>query len=211
MFSPAAVTPPALPRISKEAPRARDRLSSVRPCSRLSRPRNGNGFCGRPNRTPTTTFLLVSSWLRSRETVGALSCTASFRVRTRNKQGWGANLDFFLLFSAAHFRPYTYWPLVILACTITQHVSVIFVFLATFVRLNEHALDPRTLVWLCVACFLGCYGIWVFLEPTPSHLPAKAKLSTVGGHTDKPNSRTSTLRVHCGPNPLLKCRRFAST
>lgn len=94
----------------------------------------------------------------------------------------------------AHFRPYTYWPLVILACTITQHVSVIFVFLATFVRLNEHALDPRTLVWLCVACFLGCYGIWVFLEPTPSHLPAKAKLSTVGGHTDKPNSHLKTLK-----------------
>ena len=57
----------------------------------------------------------------------------------------------------AHFRPYAYWPLVILTCTITQHLSVILVFLATFVRLHRHLLDPRTLISICVLCFLVCY------------------------------------------------------
>lgn len=69
----------------------------------------------------------------------------------------------------AHFRPYTYWPLVFLACTITQHVSVILVFLGTFVRLNEHLLDPRTLIWACIASFLVCYAMWILLDRGKRH------------------------------------------
>ena len=60
----------------------------------------------------------------------------------------------------ANFRPYTYWPLVILACAITQHLATTFIFLSVFVRLKEHTLDPRTLVSISVACFFIGYFIW---------------------------------------------------
>ncbi|KAF5314178.1 hypothetical protein D9611_006828 [Ephemerocybe angulata] len=54
-------------------------------------------------------------------------------------------------------------------CTITQHVSVILVFLGTFVRLNEHLLDPRTLIWACIASFLVCYAMWILLDRGKRH------------------------------------------
>ncbi|KAI0247458.1 phosphatidylinositol N-acetylglucosaminyltransferase subunit C [Lactifluus subvellereus] len=44
--------------------------------------------------------------------------------------------------------PYRYWPLVLGACTISQHISVVFVFLAVFTRLLDHTLDPCLLVAL---------------------------------------------------------------
>ncbi|KDR85008.1 hypothetical protein GALMADRAFT_233565 [Galerina marginata CBS 339.88] len=59
-----------------------------------------------------------------------------------------------------NFRPYTYWALVILSCSITQHLAIIFIFLAVFVRLKEQALDPRTLVCLSVFCFFVGYFTW---------------------------------------------------
>jgi len=65
---------------------------------------------------------------------------------------------------AANFRPYTYWPLVVLACAITQHIAVIFIFLAIFVRLKEQLLDPRTLVFVSVLCFFGGYAGWNILD-----------------------------------------------
>ncbi|KAF5313115.1 hypothetical protein D9619_003188 [Psilocybe cf. subviscida] len=63
-----------------------------------------------------------------------------------------------------NFRPYTYWPLVILSCAITQHIAVIFVFLAIFVRLKEQLLDPRTLVFVSVLCFFAGYASWNILD-----------------------------------------------
>lgn len=90
----------------------------------------------------------------------------------------------------AHFRPYTYWPLVTLTCTITQHVAVIFVFLATFVQLNEHLLDPRTLVWICVACFLVCYTIWNILDDGKHKEQALRKTNN-----DNNNSNNTHLKV----------------
>lgn len=33
-----------------------------------------------------------------------------------------------------------------------------------FVRLKEGTLDPRILVWLSIACFVGGYAIWEGLE-----------------------------------------------
>lgn len=66
----------------------------------------------------------------------------------------------------ANFRPYTYWPLVLASCSITQHLSTIYIFLATFVRLKDRSLDARVLVWIAVACFLGGYTTWELLDRT---------------------------------------------
>ncbi|KAF8203641.1 phosphatidylinositol N-acetylglucosaminyltransferase subunit C [Pholiota molesta] len=59
-----------------------------------------------------------------------------------------------------NYRPYTYWPLVILSCSITQHLAVIFIFLPVFVRLKKHTLDPRSLVCISVLCFFLGYAFW---------------------------------------------------
>ncbi|OCB84632.1 phosphatidylinositol N-acetylglucosaminyltransferase [Sanghuangporus baumii] len=64
----------------------------------------------------------------------------------------------------ANFRPYTYWPLVLAACTISQHISSIFIFLVTFVRLYDESWDPRILVWICVGMFLLGLILWELLE-----------------------------------------------
>jgi phosphatidylinositol glycan class C protein len=59
--------------------------------------------------------------------------------------------------------PYRYWPLVLGACTISQNLSVIFVFLTVFTRLLDHTLDPRLLVALSSAGFIvGCL-VWELL------------------------------------------------
>lgn len=62
--------------------------------------------------------------------------------------------------SIANFRPYTYWPLVILSCSITQHLATIFIFLSIFVRLKENILDPRSLVLITVLLFFIGYATW---------------------------------------------------
>jgi Phosphatidylinositol N-acetylglucosaminyltransferase len=50
------------------------------------------------------------------------------------------------------------------ACTISQHLSVIFVFLAVFTRLLDYTLDPRLLVIFSSATFVvGCI-IWETME-----------------------------------------------
>jgi hypothetical protein len=61
---------------------------------------------------------------------------------------------------SANFRPYSYWPLVILSCSITQHLAIIFIFLAIFVELKEGILDPRSLVCISVLLFLVGYATW---------------------------------------------------
>ncbi|KAF9013492.1 phosphatidylinositol N-acetylglucosaminyltransferase [Cyathus striatus] len=65
-----------------------------------------------------------------------------------------------------NFSPYSYTHLLILACPVTQHLATIFIFLAIFVRLKEHNLDPRTLVWITIACFCTGYATWNFLGRT---------------------------------------------
>ncbi|KAJ7071012.1 phosphatidylinositol N-acetylglucosaminyltransferase subunit C [Mycena amicta] len=64
----------------------------------------------------------------------------------------------------ANFRPYTYWPLVLLSCAITQHVATTVVFLSVFARLKENHLDPHVLVWISVAGFFIGYLVWDLLE-----------------------------------------------
>lgn len=64
----------------------------------------------------------------------------------------------------ANFRPYTYWPLVLLSFAITQHLATIFIFLSVFVQLKESALDPRLLTWISVECFVVGYISWEVLD-----------------------------------------------
>ena len=67
-------------------------------------------------------------------------------------------------FFTANVLPYRYWPLILGACTISQHLSVIFIFLAVSTRLLDHTLDPRLLVVLSSATFVvGCI-IWEAME-----------------------------------------------
>ncbi|KAF9056186.1 phosphatidylinositol N-acetylglucosaminyltransferase subunit C [Panaeolus papilionaceus] len=63
-----------------------------------------------------------------------------------------------------NLRRYSYWPLVVLSCSITQHLANIFIFLSVFVRLKEESLDPRSLV--CISTLLFCIGYtaWVVLN-----------------------------------------------
>ncbi|PFH54492.1 hypothetical protein AMATHDRAFT_134869 [Amanita thiersii Skay4041] len=71
-----------------------------------------------------------------------------------------------LLKKNPNFRPYTYSSLVLLSTPITQHLASIFIFLSVFVHLKEQSLDPRTLIWLSVACFILGYLLWSFLNQT---------------------------------------------
>ncbi|KAG1870076.1 phosphatidylinositol N-acetylglucosaminyltransferase subunit C [Suillus subluteus] len=63
-----------------------------------------------------------------------------------------------------NFKPYTYWPLVLLCCAITQHLATIFTFLAVFVRLKERWLDARVLLWVSIVSFFGGYVLYEILS-----------------------------------------------
>ncbi|KAG2366549.1 phosphatidylinositol N-acetylglucosaminyltransferase [Suillus spraguei] len=63
-----------------------------------------------------------------------------------------------------NFKPYTYWPLVLLCCAITQHLATIFTFLAVFVRLKERWLDARVLLWVSIVSFFGGYALYEILS-----------------------------------------------
>jgi phosphatidylinositol N-acetylglucosaminyltransferase subunit C len=71
-----------------------------------------------------------------------------------------SRVDFFI----ANVLPYRYWPLVLGACTISQHISVIFIFLAVFTQLLDNTLDPRLLVALSTMNFVAGCIIWELLE-----------------------------------------------
>jgi phosphatidylinositol glycan class C protein len=60
----------------------------------------------------------------------------------------------------ANVLPYTYSQLFVSTCSVTQHVSCIFIFLAVFLRLQDSSLDPRVLVWISIACFVIGYAVW---------------------------------------------------
>lgn len=85
----------------------------------------------------------------------------------------------------ANFKPYTYWPLVLLSCAITQHLATIFIFVSVFVRLKENYLDPLTLVWISVCCFFTGYLSWELLDRTGAgheHRHANRKLPLPGAY-----------------------------
>lgn len=54
--------------------------------------------------------------------------------------------------------------MVLASCTISLHLSVIFVFLAIFVRLRERTLDPRLLVWISIMSFVSFYTLWEIVD-----------------------------------------------
>ncbi|KAI0651843.1 phosphatidylinositol N-acetylglucosaminyltransferase [Trametes meyenii] len=60
--------------------------------------------------------------------------------------------------------PYTYWHLVVLSCSISQHLASIFIFLAVFMRLQQRWLDPRALVWMSGGVFFSGYMVWEVLD-----------------------------------------------
>ncbi|KAJ3754329.1 phosphatidylinositol N-acetylglucosaminyltransferase subunit C [Lentinula raphanica] len=70
-----------------------------------------------------------------------------------------------------NFRPYTYWPLVHLSTPLTQHLATIFIFICIFVRLKDHSLDPRVLIFSSLGSFFVGYILWEILRYTqsPSH------------------------------------------
>ncbi|KAL4070954.1 phosphatidylinositol N-acetylglucosaminyltransferase [Scleroderma citrinum] len=81
-----------------------------------------------------------------------------------------------------NFTPYTYWPLVLSCCPITQHLGAIVSFLAVFVRLQERSLDARVLLWISLVCFLLGYLVWEVLDssdppPRPSNRSKALKSS----------------------------------
>lgn len=73
-----------------------------------------------------------------------------------------------------NFRPYTYWPLVLLSCSVAQHISTIFIFLGTFVRLRKQLLDARIVIWITVGCFLVGYAVWVLLHHPTTEWPNRS-------------------------------------
>ena len=68
------------------------------------------------------------------------------------------------LSNPANFQPHSYWELVSLSFPIAQHISTIFIFLATFVRIKERILDPRLLVWASIFAFVLGYFAWQVVE-----------------------------------------------
>jgi len=59
---------------------------------------------------------------------------------------------------------YTYGELVIAALSITQHVCVLFTFIAVFIHLRRESLDPRFVLWACVVGFGVGYAAWEALQ-----------------------------------------------
>ncbi|KAI0312626.1 phosphatidylinositol N-acetylglucosaminyltransferase [Amylostereum chailletii] len=79
-------------------------------------------------------------------------------------------------------KPYTYWPLVLSSCAITQHLSSIFIFLATFVRLYSDTFDPRLLVFISVGMFATGYTTWEVLDCVQAgsnHAPSDRRAKAV--------------------------------
>lgn len=61
-------------------------------------------------------------------------------------------------------KPYTYWPLVVGSCAITQHLSSILLFIVAFVYLYNGSLDPRFLVFISAGMFLVGLVLWELLD-----------------------------------------------
>lgn len=103
-----------------------------------------------------------------------------------------------------NFKPYTYWPLVLLCCAITQHLATIFTFLAVFVRLKERWLDARVLLWVSIASFFGGYALYEILSCS----------NPVRGAFTRSNTIKSSLLVFLalmGLSPVLRTLTAATS
>lgn len=103
-----------------------------------------------------------------------------------------------------NFKPYTYWPLVLLCCAITQHLATIFTFLAVFVRLKERWLDARVLLWVSIVSFFGGYAMYEILSYS----------NPVRGAFTRSNTIKSSLLVFLalmGLSPVLRTLTAATS
>ncbi|KAG1757552.1 phosphatidylinositol N-acetylglucosaminyltransferase subunit C [Suillus lakei] len=103
-----------------------------------------------------------------------------------------------------NFKPYTYWPLVLLCCAITQHLATIFTFLAVFVRLKERWLDARVLLWVSIVSFFGGYALCEILSCS----------NPVRGASTRSNTIKSSLLVFLalmGLSPVLRTLTAATS
>ncbi|KAG2044831.1 phosphatidylinositol N-acetylglucosaminyltransferase [Suillus americanus] len=103
-----------------------------------------------------------------------------------------------------NFKPYTYWPLVLLCCAITQHLATIFTFLAVFVRLKERWLDARVLLWVSIVSFFGGYALYEILSLS----------NPVRGAFTRSNTIKSSLLVFLalmGLSPVLRTLTAATS
>lgn len=117
---------------------------------------SGNVFYGDRSRSLTTTFHRRSLRLCPRIVYG---------LSSNSLPGFTESLLF-----AANVLPYEYWPLVLGVCTVSQHLSIIFIFLAVFTRLLDHTLDPRLLVVLSSVTFVAGFILWESIEYFGSNL-----------------------------------------
>ena len=117
----------------------------------------GKGCYGRNRLTPIITYR-SPFFLLSGEIV-CIMYPLSFSSSTYDIRIWTLILSF-----SANFRPYTYWPLVLASCAISQHLSAIFIFLVTFSHLYDESWDPRILVWVSICMFLTGFAIWELFE-----------------------------------------------
>lgn len=129
-------------------------VTSVMLCLTFWHPRVGKRLSGKDNRSRITMSLQGCFCRPWGETVS---------LPRFHQCAFGAQCG-----DKANFRPYAYWPLVLLSCAITQHISTIFIFLATFVRIKEKLLDPRTVVWITVVSSVVGYATWELLDFAPA-------------------------------------------
>jgi hypothetical protein len=121
-------------------------------CSECRLKPHGSASYGKANLFPTTTSRRVHSYLRCGEIVCQCHPTPTVCPVTPAR--------------VANFRPYAYWPLVLLSCAITQHLATVFIFLSVFARLKSGLLDPRILVWVSVVLFFVGLLLWQLLDWT---------------------------------------------
>ena len=100
-----------------------------------------------------------------------------------------------LFLNPANFRPYSYRKLVSLCFPIAQHISTIFIFLATFVRIRERLLDPRLLVWASIFAFALGYLAWQVVQ---------VQLARKFRQVRKPTNRASHYHTHTHTPFLLR-------
>ncbi|TFK77082.1 phosphatidylinositol N-acetylglucosaminyltransferase [Pluteus cervinus] len=82
-----------------------------------------------------------------------------------------------------NFRPYSYWPLVLLTFAVTQQLATIFLFLGIFVWLKDQRLDPRTSLFFSILCYASGYAVWLV-----------ASWVRVTSDTQKPGSHLRALK-----------------
>ncbi|KAG8986176.1 hypothetical protein FRB90_004180, partial [Tulasnella sp. 427] len=61
-------------------------------------------------------------------------------------------------------KQYKYFPLVLSTCAVTQHMSIIFIFVGTFIQLSRDQVDPTLLVWSCISAFPIGNLLWEVME-----------------------------------------------